>query len=77
MSVATIVILAALIGQTAKVDERLEFMKAEAAVYRLAKGGDRAAPLKLREEPAFRLGNRVPFDVAAHRQEMLVRLHRE
>jgi hypothetical protein len=35
MSIATIAILAALIGQTAKVDERLEFMKAEAAAYRL------------------------------------------
>jgi hypothetical protein len=63
MSVATIAILAALIGQTAKVDQRLEFMKAEAAAYRLEKEGDRAAPLKLREEPAFRLGKQPADDV--------------
>ncbi len=63
MPVATIVILAALIGQTAKVDERLEFMKAEAAAYRLEKKGDGAAPLKLRAEPAFRLGKQPADDV--------------
>jgi hypothetical protein len=63
MPVATIVILAALSGQSAKVDERLEFMKAEAAAYRLAKASDRAAPLKFREEPAFRLGKQPADDV--------------
>jgi hypothetical protein len=63
MPVATIVILAALTGQMAKVDERLEFMKAEAAAYRLAKQGNRAAPLKFREEPAFRLGKQPADDV--------------
>ena len=63
MSVATIVILAALIGQTAKVDERLEFMKAEAAAYRLGKQGDRAAHLKFREGSAIRLGKQPADDV--------------
>jgi hypothetical protein len=63
MPVATIVILATLIGQTAKVDERLEFMKAEAAAYRLEKRGDRVTPLKFREEPAFRLGKQPADDV--------------
>jgi hypothetical protein len=63
MHLTAIVILAALIGQTAKVDERLEFMKAEAAAYHLEKEGNRAAPLKLREEPAFRLGKQPADDV--------------
>jgi hypothetical protein len=63
MSVATIVILATVIGQPAKVDERLEFMKAEAAAYRLEKQGDRAAPLQFRAEPAFRLGKQPADDV--------------
>jgi hypothetical protein len=63
MPSATILIFAALFGQTAKVDDRLEFMKAEAATYRLKKEGDGAAPLKFREEPAFRLGRQPADDV--------------
>ncbi len=63
MPFATIAILAALIGQPAKVDTRLEFMKAEAAAYHLVKEANRAAPLKFREEPVFRLGKQPADDV--------------
>jgi hypothetical protein len=63
MAFATIVIGAALFGQTAKVDERLEFMKAEAATYRFTKQGNHPAPLKFREEPSFRLGKQPADDV--------------
>jgi hypothetical protein len=63
MPFATIAILAALIGQTPRVDDRLEFMKAEAATYRLKREGNRAALLELREEPAFRLGKQPADDV--------------
>jgi hypothetical protein len=51
------------IGQTPKGDGRLEFMKSEARAYRLKIAGDRAAPLKLQEEPAFRLGKQPADDV--------------
>ncbi len=63
MSLVTIAILAALTGQSAKVDERLDFMKAEAAAYRLEKKGDRGQLLKFREEPVFRLGKQPADDV--------------
>ena len=63
MTLATIAIGAALIGQTAKIDERLEFMKGEAAAYRFEKQGDRAVPLKFPEEPAFRLRKQPADDV--------------
>jgi hypothetical protein len=63
MHVATIVVLGGLIGQTAKVDERLEFMKAEAAAYRLEKRDVRATALKLKDEPVFRLGKQPADDV--------------
>jgi hypothetical protein len=63
MSLATVAILAAFVGQNPKMDERLDFMKTEAAAYRFKKEGDRAAPLKLREEPAFRLGKQPADNV--------------
>ena len=63
MPLATIMILTALIGQTAKVDERLEFMKTEAAAYHLGMEGNRGMPLKFQEEPAFRLGKQPADDV--------------
>jgi hypothetical protein len=40
MPFATFAILVSLVGQTAKVDERLEFMKTEAAAYRLEHATD-------------------------------------
>jgi hypothetical protein len=63
MSHAMILIVASVIGQDARVDKRLEFMKAEAAAYRIKKAGDRGFRLKLREEPAFRLGKQPADDV--------------
>ena len=63
MPFATFAILASLIGQTAKVDERLEFMKTEAAAYRLEREVNRGVPLKFRAEPAFRLGKQPADDV--------------
>jgi hypothetical protein len=63
MLLAKLMILGALIGQTPEVDKQLEFMKEEAASYRLSKQGDRAAPLTLREEPAFRLGKQSADDM--------------
>ena len=63
MAPATIVILAAFISQTAKIDEQLEFMKAEAAAYQFKKGSDSAEPLRFRADPAFRLGNQPADDV--------------
>lgn len=63
MSLATIAILAALIGQTPKVDGRVQFMKGEAAAYQLKKRGDRAASLKFQPEPVFRLGKQPADDV--------------
>jgi hypothetical protein len=62
---ATFLIIASVIGQSqnAKVDARLEFMKSEAASYRISKRGDRATPLTFREEPAFRLGKQPADDV--------------
>jgi hypothetical protein len=63
MQFATIAILAAFVGQTPKVDGRLEFMKAEAAAYRFAKAGNRAVPLTFREDPAFRLGKQPADNV--------------
>jgi hypothetical protein len=63
MPVMTTLILASLIGQTREVDRRLDFMKAEAATYRLEEAGRRAMPLKLQEKPAFRLGRQPADDV--------------
>jgi hypothetical protein len=63
MHLATIATLAALIGQAARADGRLEYMKSEAAAYRLETGHNRASPLKLREEPVFRLGKQAADDV--------------
>ena len=63
MPLATFAILASLIGQTAKVDERLEFMKTEATAYRLEREVNRGVPLKFRAEPAFRLGKQPADDV--------------
>jgi hypothetical protein len=63
MPFATFAILASLIGQTARVDERLEFMKTEAAAYRLEREVNRGVPLKFRAEPAFRLGKQPADDV--------------
>jgi hypothetical protein len=63
MSHAAILIVAAVIGQDAKVDERLGFMKAEAVGYRISKRSDGAAPLILGKETAFRLGKQPADDV--------------
>ena len=63
MPLATIAILAALIGQTTRVDERLDYMKSEAAAYRFETVADPSVSLKFREEPAFRLGKQPADDV--------------
>jgi hypothetical protein len=63
MFLTVVFTFAAVIGQNPKMDERLDFMKAEAAAYRLAKRADRVALLKFREEPAFRLGKQPADDV--------------
>jgi hypothetical protein len=63
MALATTMVLALVIGQADKADERLEFMKAEAAAYRIAKIDGRETPLKFREQPAFRLGKQPADDL--------------
>jgi len=62
MTSATLAILAsALLGQAAKPDETLDLMKARAASYRFEREG--VGPLRLKGEPAFRLGRQPADDI--------------
>ncbi|MDB5350351.1 MAG: hypothetical protein JWN86_1598 [Planctomycetota bacterium] len=64
MTNAFLAILAtATLGQTAKVDERLDLMKAKAAEYRFERDGGRKSALKLQAEPAFRMGKQPADDI--------------